>query len=132
VSLSQTLLLGLIAGGTIVFGLPVARLRGPAPGLRVLLNAMAIGVLLFLFWDVLGAAWAPIDEDLAALHEGGGGFAGIVGYGALFVGGLAVGLLGLVAYEMWMRRSATRAAQPYGPGAMAAAEVNARRGVLAS
>jgi zinc transporter, ZIP family len=132
VSLSQTLLLGLIAGGTIVFGLPVARLRSPAPGLRVLLNAVAVGVLLFLFWDVLSAAWAPIDDDLTTLHEGSGGFAGIAGYGVLFVGGLAAGLLGLVAYEMWMRRRAVRVAKPYGPGAMASTEVTARRGVLAS
>ncbi len=131
-SLSQTMLLGLIAGGTILLGLPIGRLRKPAPGMRVLLNALAIGVLLFLFWDVLSAAWEPIDADLSALHEGGGGFGGVAGYGLLFAGGLAAGLLGLVAYEGWMRRRATAAAKPYGPGAMAAAEVQARRGLLAS
>ena len=131
-SLSQTLLLGLIAGGTIVLGLPLGRLRNPAPGLRVLLNAIAIGVLLFLLWDVLDAAWAPIDDNLTALHDGSGGAGGVLGYGLIFASGLALGLLGLVGYESWMRRQATRATAPYGPGAMAASEVQARRGVLAS
>jgi len=48
VSLSTTLLLGFIAGATIVFGLPVGRLQKPKPQLKVFLNAIAIGVLLFL------------------------------------------------------------------------------------
>ena len=45
--LGPTLLLGLIAGVTILLGLPIGRLRRPAPSLRTLLNAVAIGVLLF-------------------------------------------------------------------------------------
>jgi ZIP family zinc transporter len=129
VSLSQTLLLGLIAGGTILLGLPLGRLRAPAPGLRVLLNAAAVGVLLFLLWDVLSQAWEPIDEGLAGLHTGDGSPARVAGYGILFAGGLAVGLLGLVGYEMWMKRRMAATARPYGPGAMAATEVRALQGV---
>src|SRR4051812_13915931 len=125
VSLSQTLLLGLIAGATIFLGLPLGRLRTPAPGLRVLLNAMATGVLVFLLWDVLSAAWEPIDTDLSALSDGGG-FAPVLGYGLLFAGGLAVGLLGLVAYETWMQRRAKRPVPPIGPGAMSVTEVAER------
>ena len=60
-TLTKTLLLGLIAGGTIVLGLPIGRLRRPALALRVWLNAVAVGILLFLVWDVLSAAWEPID-----------------------------------------------------------------------
>ncbi|MDX6573994.1 MAG: zinc transporter, family, partial [Gaiellales bacterium] len=52
-SLSHTILLGLIAGGTIFLGLPVGRLRRMPPGLRVFLSAVAVGVLVFLVWDVL-------------------------------------------------------------------------------
>jgi zinc transporter, ZIP family len=126
VSLSQTLLLGLIAGATIFLGLPLGRLRTPAPGLRVLLNAMATGVLVFLLWDVLSAAWEPIDTDLSALSDGGG-FAPVLGYGLLFAGGLAVGLLGLVEYETWMQRRAKRPVPPIGPGAMSVTEVAERR-----
>src|SRR5690349_17319254 len=101
-SLSQTLVLGLIAGATIFLGLPIGRLRNPAPGLRVVLNAAAVGVLLFLVWDVFSAAWEPIDAALAGYHEGDGGLGTAVGYGLLFVGGLAVGLVGLAWYEIWM------------------------------
>jgi ZIP family zinc transporter len=124
--LGPTLLLGLIAGGTILLGLPIGRIRRPAPALRTLLNAVAVGVLLFLVWDVLSAAWAPIDAALAGVHAGTGGLGSAFGYGALFVVGLSVGLLSLIAYERWMATVARRAApQPlnFGPGAAHAAEL---------
>jgi ZIP family zinc transporter len=123
--LGPTLLLGLIAGGTILLGLPVGRLRRPAPSLRTLLNAVAVGVLLFLVWDVLSAAWEPIDAALAELHAGHGGLGTAVGYGLLYTAGLGVGLLGLVGYERWMARRAAAAARPahFGPGAAHVAEL---------
>jgi ZIP family zinc transporter len=104
VSLEKTLFLGFIAGATILIGLPVGRLRRPAPTLRMMLNAVAVGVLLFLVWDVLSAAWEPIDVALSGFHAGDGGLGSAAGYGLLFVGGLTVGLLGLVGYERWMDR----------------------------
>jgi ZIP family zinc transporter len=128
--LGPTLLLGLIAGGTILLGLPIGRIRRPAPALRTLLNAVAVGVLLFLVWDVLSAAWEPIDKALAGAHAGTGGLGAAFGYGALFVVGLSVGLLSLVAYERWMASVAKRAVpQPlnFGPGAAHAAELAAPR-----
>jgi len=135
--LGPTLLLGFIAGVTILLGLPIGRLRRPAPSLRALLNAVAVGVLLFLVWDVLSAAWEPIDAALVGIHDGTGGLGGAVGYGLLFAGGLAVGLLSLVAYERWMGGVAARAreaARPshYGPGAAHAAELSTARTGLAS
>ncbi|MGZ4427268.1 MAG: ZIP family metal transporter [Nocardioidaceae bacterium] len=132
-SLSMTLLLGFIAGVTIVLGLPVGRLRKPAPSLRLFLNAVAVGVLLFLVWDVLSAAWEPIDAALGSVHEGHGGLGSAFGYGLLFFGGLAVGLLSLVWYERWMgRRVHARPAdapRPQGPGAMTLGEVKPPRGL---
>jgi ZIP family zinc transporter len=104
-SLEKTLLLGFIAGVTILIGLPVGRLRRPAPRMRLLLNATAVGILLFLLWDVLSAAWEPIDAGLSQFHEGDGGLGSATGYGLLFAGGIAVGLLSLVAYERWMDRT---------------------------
>jgi ZIP family zinc transporter len=104
VGLGKTLLLGFIAGVTILLGLPIGRLKRPAPALRMMLNAVAVGVLVFLVWDVLSAAWEPIDGALTGFHAGDGGLASALGYGALFVGGLTVGLLSLVAYERWMER----------------------------
>jgi hypothetical protein len=52
------LIFGFQAGATILLGLPIARLRQPSPTLRIALNAGAVGVLLFLVWDVLSAALA--------------------------------------------------------------------------
>ena len=52
---TQTLLLGFIAGVTILVGLPLGRVRAPRPGTRQFLSALAIGILLFLVWDVLVA-----------------------------------------------------------------------------
>ncbi|HEX2808349.1 MAG TPA: ZIP family metal transporter [Kineosporiaceae bacterium] len=135
--LTRTSFLGLIAGVTILIGLPVGRLRSPAPAMRALLNASAVGVLLFLVWDVLSAAWEPIDVALAGLHDGSGGLGPAAGYGLLFAGGLAVGLLGLVGYENWMGRQVVRAKTAttdpdgprFGPGAMSATEASARAGL---
>ena len=85
-SLEKTLLLGFIAGVTILLGLPVGRLKRPAPELRVLLNAIAVGVLIFLVWDVLSAAWEPIDAALSDFHAGDGGLGTAFGYGAALRG----------------------------------------------
>jgi ZIP family zinc transporter len=132
----STLLLGFIAGVTILLGLPIGRLRSPAPTLRALLNATAIGVLLFLVWDVFSAAWAPIDDALTSAHDGKGGLGVAAGYGVLFSAGLAAGLLSLVYYEKWMGQKVARIQSParapggagrLGPGAMSVAEVQARR-----
>jgi len=129
VDLSKTLLLGFIAGVTIVFGLPIGRLRSPRPNLRLMLNAVAIGVLLFLIWDVLSAAWEPMDTALADLHKDTGGYGPIFKYGVLFAGGLAVGLLGLVGYDRYLQRR-KQASGRGGPGAMSKAEVPpATRGI---
>ncbi|WP_131747356.1 zinc permease [Frankia sp. Cppng1_Ct_nod] len=130
-SLARTLLLGAIAGVTILLGLPVGRLKRPAPTLRALLNAAAVGVLLFLVWDVLSAAWEPIDEALTEVHTDHHGLGRAVGYGLLFTGGITAGLLSLVAYERWMGR-ATGGQRRFGPGTMAAGELTARRVGLAA
>ena len=80
---ARTLLLGAIAGMTILFGLPVGRLRKPLPGLRQFLNAVAIGILVFLVWDVLSHAYEPIDTALSNLHDRQGGLWPVIGYGDL-------------------------------------------------
>jgi zinc transporter, ZIP family len=115
---TQTAILGLIAGATILLGLPLGRLRAPAPGARVFLNAIAIGVLVFLLWDVLAHAWQPVDAALGDLRTGAGDIGPVLAYGLLFVGGIAVGLLALVAYESRMMRSASPPPRNAGPGAM--------------
>jgi ZIP family zinc transporter len=119
--LSRTLLLGFIAGVTIVIGLPIGRLRRPMPSLKLVLNATAVGILLFLVWDVFSAAWEPLDAALAATHEHSGGLGPVFGYGALFTVGLAAGLLGLVGYDRYLDRVG-RTRNAGGPGAMSISE----------
>jgi ZIP family zinc transporter len=124
--IGKTLLLGFIAGVTILCGMPLGRMRRPSEALRVTLNALAIGVLVFLVWDVLSAAWEPIDAGLAAHHQTGAGLGSTLGYGVLFMVGLSAGLLGLQQYEAWMGRKVRRARQSEGPGAMASQELRPR------
>lgn len=101
-SFPVVLLLGFIAGATILLGLPVGRISRPAVSLRIMLSAGATGVLIFLIWDVLSAAWEPIDVLLAD-HSNP---ALLAGYGALFLGGLAVGLLSITFFQRVIRRAA--------------------------
>jgi zinc transporter, ZIP family len=134
---SQTLLLGFIAGVTILIGLPMGRLRSVKPGTRQFLNAIAIGILIFLIWDVLVHAFEPVDHALGKLHDGSGGVGPVAGYAALFFLGITVGLGSLVLYEGWLGSRARAAASSssssssssrgFGPGTMAPEELAAPR-----
>jgi zinc transporter, ZIP family len=126
---THTLLLGFIAGVTILIGLPLGRVRAPRPGMRQFLNAVAIGILLFLVWDVLVHAYDPLDGALGRLHDGTGGIGPVAGYAALFFLGLAVGLMTLVYYERWLAGRA-RPRSP-GPGAMSPGELAPARAGIA-
>jgi ZIP family zinc transporter len=77
---------------------PVARLRLASRQYLSLLNAFAIGILLFLFIEVMEHAIAPVEE---AIEEGESGFLFLL----LIVGvGFAAGLLSLVYYaERFLR-----------------------------
>jgi ZIP family zinc transporter len=125
VSETQILLLGFIAGVTILIGLPLGKVRAPRPSLRQFLNALAIGILLFLLWDVLVHAFEPVDIALGRLHDGDAGIGPVLGYGALFFLGLATGLLSLVYYESWL--ASRRQPGNFGPGTMAPGELTAAR-----
>jgi zinc transporter, ZIP family len=129
VSLSQTLVLGVIAGGTIVLGLPIGRLRSPAVATRVLFNAGAIGVLLFLFWDVLAVAWEPLAASLADVHDGSGSGGRALALGGVFAAGLVASLFALVSYERWMSPAAASGPTRSGPGVMSTTEAAVPRGL---
>jgi len=118
---ARTLVLGAIAGMTILLGLPMGRLRKPMPAVRQFLNAVAIGILVFLVWDVFTHAYEPIDTALSNLHAHKGGMGPVLGYGALFFLGTGVGLVGLVYYERFLARRPARV----GAGAMAAGQLEA-------
>jgi zinc transporter, ZIP family len=114
VSSSQIALLGAVAGFTIFLGLPLGRMNVPAPRMKAFLGGTAIGILIFLLWDVLTNAWKPADEALSAHH-----YAAAVADGAVMLGCAGLGLLGLVYFDRWMARRA-RPARPEGPGAATA------------
>lgn len=136
---SQTLLLGFIAGVTILIGLPLGRVRSVKPGTRQFLNALAIGILIFLLWDVLVHAFEPVDIALGKLHDGSGGVGPVAGYAALFFLGITVGLGSLVLYEGWLgsraravasssspsssSSSSSASSRRFGPGTMAPEEL---------
>ncbi len=92
-------LLGLIAGGTIFFGLPIARLRDVTPKVKGFLNAASTGVLIFLLVEITG----HLLEEIEGLVEGaamqGTSLKEAYRYGGLFAAGFALGLLGLVYFE---------------------------------
>ena len=64
-STAHILLLGAIAGATIFLGLPVGRMHGLSINARAGLSALATGILIFLFWDVMSGAVDPkTTEDI--------------------------------------------------------------------
>jgi len=94
-SFLETVILGSIAGLTIFLGLPLARLRVVTPRYHAFLNALAIGILFFLFVDIVEHALAPVET---AIRSDPSSLLGLV---ALLIGGFGIGLLSLVYY---MRR----------------------------
>lgn len=117
---SQIAILGAVAGLTIFLGLPAGRLRAPAPRVRTFLTGAAIGILLFLWWDVITSAWQPTTAALAR-HD----YPSALADAGMMLGCAAASLLGLVYFDRWVGLRA-KAARPEGPGA-----ATARRGDLA-
>jgi zinc transporter, ZIP family len=118
-STTQTLVLGAVAGFTIYLGLPMARMRNLPPRVGSALNAIATGILIFLFWDVLSHGVEPVETHLEA-HSWGA----FIGYASLLVFGVAAGMMSLVYYDGWLRNK--RATPLVGPGAAAIDEFRAR------
>ena len=122
-STAHIFLLGAIAGATIFLGLPVGRMQGLSANARAGLSALATGILIFLFWDVMSEAVGPIEGALDAHHWGR--FSGLSVLGVL---GFAAGLMSLVYYDAWMKRRADRRSSTLvGPGAAAVDEFVERR-----
>ena len=118
-STTQTLILGAIAGFTIFLGLPVGRMRNLSPRMGAALSAVATGILIFLFWDVISAGVEPVETHLEA-HS----WAAFLGYAALLTGGFAAGMMSLVYYDGWLKTK--RSTPLVGPGAAAVEEFRSR------
>lgn len=118
-STAETLALGAVAGFTIFFGLPLARIRRTSIALSAALSALATGILLFLLWDVLSHGVEPVEGALDT-HA----WARFTGFTSLLAGGFALGLMSLVYYERWAGRR--RVTKLVGPGAAAVDEFASR------
>ena len=118
----EVLALGAVAGGTIFLGLPLGRVRSMPIALRALLNAIAAGVLLFLFVETAEHGFAPAEQALLAITERSDDWGLFVGRGLLFLGCVGAGALSLVYYDRWMARRGRAAAA--GPGAASTAELS--------
>jgi ZIP family zinc transporter len=106
-----TVALGAIAGFTIFLGLPIARARSFSPQAVSLLNALAIGILLYLVVEIAQNAIAPIAQSVTAWHHGRVAFPATMI--AAFVGGLLAGLVGLgSAATHFTKRAAEHAHSP--------------------
>ena len=103
----QLLLLGAAAGLTIFLGLPLALFQNVSPRKKGFLNALSMGILVFLVVDVLSSAWTT--TKLAADSVAAGSvplMTAVLDLIALF-GGLALGMIGLAGYEQrYIRRVA--------------------------
>jgi ZIP family zinc transporter len=116
----ETALLGAIAGLTIFLGLPMGRMHDPKPALKAALNAIAIGILVFILFDVLAKANGTLETAL--IHKSGLHF---VGQSLVALAALGLGLVGLVYYDRWLgRRAGTEVS--FGPGAAAVEELQRR------
>ena len=119
----ETFLLGGIAGATIFLGLPMARVRGLSLRIRAAMTAVATGILLFLFWDVLTGSVEPVESALEARDWGTFALRA-----ALMGGGFALGLMSLVYYDWWLK--CRRTSPLIGPGAAAVDEFVHRHAAL--
>ncbi len=86
--------LAAISGFTIFLGLPVAIIKRVGASLKGFLNAITIGVLIFILIEVLPQAKTYTENAMIISSSSG------TGYVVAFVAGLGLGIFGLVAYEM--------------------------------
>src|SRR5579885_2132674 len=113
-SFGLTVLLGAIAGLTIFLGLPIARMRNISPNTIGALNAVAIGILLYLVVEIAGNATAPLANALAQWHGGGGSGMDVVSLAVAYAGGFIIGVVGLGTLATRMaKRAASEAHDPY-------------------
>ena len=103
-----TVLLGAIAGLTIFCGLPIARVRRFSANTVALLNAAAIGILVYLVIEIAQNATVPINAGISIWHAGSGPFPVLLI--GCFVGGLLLGLVGLGSVATTLTRRAAKEA----------------------
>jgi ZIP family zinc transporter len=102
-SFSETALLGALAGFTIFLGLPFGRIHALGVRTRVALAFFAVGILAFIFVDVMGHAVGIAEAAVEGFKADSAGLGHAVGLTAVLGIGFALGLGGLGAAERRMR-----------------------------
>jgi ZIP family zinc transporter len=119
-SFAQTVLLGALAGFTIFLGLPAGRIKLLSDRSRVGLAMFSVGILAFIFVDVLEHGLGIVDGALDSFKEGGGSFGHLAVLTLLLIAGFGIGSAGLGILERRLRPKA-RAFPPIAGGSTAAA-----------
>lgn len=101
-SFAQTVLLGALAGSTIFLGLPVGRMRLLGNRSRVALAMFAVGVLAFIFVDVLSNGIDIVHAALQGYKHGSVSLSYVVWLVVLLGGGFAAGSAGLAFVQRRM------------------------------
>ena len=118
-SFIQTVLLGALAGFTIYLGLPVGRLRLLDSRMRVAMAMFAVGVLAFIFVDVLSNGLSILNDALTAAKHHHGSAAYVVWLAVLLGVGFLAGSAGLAMIERRLRPLGARQPQIAGGSATA-------------
>ncbi len=105
-SFSETALLGALAGFTIYLGLPFGRLRLLGDRARVGLAMFSVGVLAFIFVDVMEHAFGIVEGAVGGFKDGSGSLGHALVLAALLGLGFALGSAGLATVERRIRSMA--------------------------
>src|SRR5437588_7598156 len=119
-SFVQTVILGALAGFTIYVGLPAGRLQLLGARSRVALAMFSVGVLAFIFVDVLSNGTQIVNAALEGVKHHHQSLAYLIWLVVLLGGGFAAGSAGLATLERRIR-PAGRRTPPIAGGADAAA-----------
>jgi zinc transporter, ZIP family len=125
VSFGQTIALGALAGFTIYLGLPVGRMRLIGKRPRVALAMFAVGVLAFIFVDVLSHANQIVTDAVDAVKHHHESFAYLIWRVLLLGGGFLAGSAGLAALERRMRPLGSHTPPIAGGSAVATSDAEA-------
>jgi zinc transporter, ZIP family len=119
-SFAQTVLLGALAGFTIFLGLPAGRVRLLSDRSRVGLAMFSVGILAFIFVDVLEHGLGILDGTLHKFKDHNVSFGHLAALTLLLIVGFGLGSAGLGILERRLRPKA-RAFPPVAGGSTAAA-----------
>ena len=90
--------LGAAAGFTIYLGLPLALVQRAGPRLRGFLNALSVGILVFLLVEIVGKSLETVEHGVVAVVRGMAPRGELI-HAVLFFLGFGAGLFAMVFFE---------------------------------